>query len=191
MLAHLGRVKQVRPVDHFAAFCETLTQSEDRWEGQPLKLEPWQRRFWREALDDRRSGRRLVEIPMTRTRSAGLERLPAKPGRYPRQTPAKGAFLDNCPPRYSAVPFLSPMGASEPRARRGRMRLRRIFDPGAWACPDKLPPQVRRSLSMRTATTVATDTSLPLGAQAISGGTAQTIPKKGAADITRRWLTDR
>jgi hypothetical protein len=27
----------VRPVDHFAAFCETLTQSDDRWEGQPLK----------------------------------------------------------------------------------------------------------------------------------------------------------
>jgi hypothetical protein len=31
----------MRPVDHFASFCETLTQSEDRWEGQPLKLEPW------------------------------------------------------------------------------------------------------------------------------------------------------
>jgi phage terminase large subunit-like protein len=37
---------------HFAAFCETLTQSEDRWEGQPLRLEAWQRRFWREALED-------------------------------------------------------------------------------------------------------------------------------------------
>ena len=50
-------------VDHFAKFCrEHLTQSEDRWEGQPLKLEPWQRRFWREALYDWRSGRRLVEI---------------------------------------------------------------------------------------------------------------------------------
>jgi phage terminase large subunit-like protein len=45
----------VRPVDHFAAFCESLTQSDDRWEGQPLKLEPWQRRFWKEALDDWRS----------------------------------------------------------------------------------------------------------------------------------------
>jgi hypothetical protein len=30
----------VKPVDHFAAFCQTLTQSDDRWEGQPLKLEP-------------------------------------------------------------------------------------------------------------------------------------------------------
>ena len=45
----------MRPVDHFAAFCASLTQSEDRWEGQPLKLEPWQKRFWREALDDWRS----------------------------------------------------------------------------------------------------------------------------------------
>ena len=44
--------KPVRPVDHFAAFCESLTQSDDRWEGQPLKPEAWQRRFWREALDD-------------------------------------------------------------------------------------------------------------------------------------------
>jgi len=43
------------PVDHFGAFCESLTQSEDRWEGQPLKLEPWQRRFWKEALEDWRS----------------------------------------------------------------------------------------------------------------------------------------
>jgi phage terminase large subunit-like protein len=45
----------VRPVDHFAASCESLTQSDDRWEGQPLNLEPWQRRFWREALEDWRS----------------------------------------------------------------------------------------------------------------------------------------
>jgi hypothetical protein len=28
----------VRPVDHFAAFCQSLTQSEDRWEGQPLRM---------------------------------------------------------------------------------------------------------------------------------------------------------
>ena len=40
---------------HFAAFCRALTQSEDRWEGEPLKLEPWQKRFWRDALDDWRS----------------------------------------------------------------------------------------------------------------------------------------
>jgi phage terminase large subunit-like protein len=45
----------VKPAAHFAAFCASLTQSEDRWEGQPLELEPWQRRFWREALDDWRS----------------------------------------------------------------------------------------------------------------------------------------
>jgi phage terminase large subunit-like protein len=45
----------VKPAAHFAAFCETLTQSEDRWEGKPLTLEPWQRRFWREALDEWRS----------------------------------------------------------------------------------------------------------------------------------------
>src|SRR5436190_6227482 len=38
-------------VDHFAKFCrEHLIQSEDRWEGQPLKLEPWQRRMMGEAL---------------------------------------------------------------------------------------------------------------------------------------------
>lgn len=36
---------------HFAAFCESLTQSEDRWDGEPLKLEPWQKRFWKDALD--------------------------------------------------------------------------------------------------------------------------------------------
>ncbi len=40
---------------HFAKFCETLTQSDDRWEGQPFQLEAWQKRFWREALDDWRS----------------------------------------------------------------------------------------------------------------------------------------
>jgi hypothetical protein len=42
----------VRPVDHFAAFCASLTQSEDRWESQPLRLERWQRRFSQEALED-------------------------------------------------------------------------------------------------------------------------------------------
>jgi phage terminase large subunit-like protein len=45
----------VTPAAHFAKFCETLTQSEDRWEGLPFKLEPWQKQFWREALDDWRS----------------------------------------------------------------------------------------------------------------------------------------
>jgi phage terminase large subunit-like protein len=30
-------------------------QSEDRWEGEPLKLEPWQKRFWKEALKNWRS----------------------------------------------------------------------------------------------------------------------------------------
>jgi phage terminase large subunit-like protein len=39
----------------FVTFCESLTQSEDRWEGKPLKLEPWQRKFWAEALDGWRS----------------------------------------------------------------------------------------------------------------------------------------
>ena len=61
IFAYVG-CDSVKPVTHFAAFCESLTQSEDRWEGQPLKLEPWQRRFWREALYDWRPGRRLVEI---------------------------------------------------------------------------------------------------------------------------------
>lgn len=38
-------------VAHFATFCrEHLIQSEDRWEGKPLKLEPWQRRMFGEAL---------------------------------------------------------------------------------------------------------------------------------------------
>jgi hypothetical protein len=38
-------------VDHFAKFCrEHLVQSEDRWEGHPLLLEPWQRRMLGEAL---------------------------------------------------------------------------------------------------------------------------------------------
>jgi hypothetical protein len=41
IVAHISAGEAVRPVDHFAAFCESLTQSEDRWEGQPLKLEPW------------------------------------------------------------------------------------------------------------------------------------------------------
>jgi phage terminase large subunit-like protein len=36
---------------HFADFCrEHLIQSEDRWEGKPLALEPWQRRMLGEAL---------------------------------------------------------------------------------------------------------------------------------------------
>jgi phage terminase large subunit-like protein len=38
-------------VAHFAKFCrEHLIQSEDRWEGRPLLLEPWQRRMLGEAL---------------------------------------------------------------------------------------------------------------------------------------------
>ena len=38
-------------VDHFADFCKTqLIQSEDKWEGQPFALEPWQRRMLGEAL---------------------------------------------------------------------------------------------------------------------------------------------
>ena len=38
-------------VGHFAKFCrEHLVQSEDRWEGKPLVLEPWQRRLFGEAL---------------------------------------------------------------------------------------------------------------------------------------------
>jgi phage terminase large subunit-like protein len=45
----------MRPETHFARFCASLTQSEDRWEGRPLLLEPWQKRFWREALGDWRS----------------------------------------------------------------------------------------------------------------------------------------
>src|SRR5512134_2383679 len=38
-------------VDHFAEFCEThLVQTEDRWQGKPLVLEPSQRRMLGEAL---------------------------------------------------------------------------------------------------------------------------------------------
>jgi hypothetical protein len=38
-------------VAHFAKFCEQhLVQSEDRWEGHPLRLEAWQRRMMGEAL---------------------------------------------------------------------------------------------------------------------------------------------
>jgi hypothetical protein len=38
-------------VERFAKFCrEHLIQSEDRWEGKPLALEPWQRRMLGEAL---------------------------------------------------------------------------------------------------------------------------------------------
>jgi phage terminase large subunit-like protein len=38
-------------LDHFAKFCrEHLIQSEDRWEGKPLVLEPRQRRMMSEAL---------------------------------------------------------------------------------------------------------------------------------------------
>jgi phage terminase large subunit-like protein len=36
---------------HFGEFCKThLIQSEDRWEGKPLRLERWQRRMLEEAL---------------------------------------------------------------------------------------------------------------------------------------------
>ena len=54
IFAYVGR-DRVKLVSHFAAFCASLMQSEDRWEGQPLKLEAWQRRFWKEALEDWRS----------------------------------------------------------------------------------------------------------------------------------------
>jgi hypothetical protein len=46
-------------VGHFADFArEHLIQSEDRWEGKPLRLEPWQRRMLGEALVRSRSSRR-------------------------------------------------------------------------------------------------------------------------------------
>jgi hypothetical protein len=46
-------------VRHFADFArEHLIQSEDRWEGKPLRLEPWQRRMLGEALVRSRSSRR-------------------------------------------------------------------------------------------------------------------------------------
>ena len=45
----------MNPAQHFAEFCSALTQSEDRWEGEPLVLEPWQKRFWKDALDGWRS----------------------------------------------------------------------------------------------------------------------------------------
>jgi phage terminase large subunit-like protein len=42
---------------HFARFCrEHLIQSEDQWEGKPLALERWQRRFLDEALAFDRDG---------------------------------------------------------------------------------------------------------------------------------------
>lgn len=38
-------------VQHFASFCaEYMIQSEDKWEGLPLKLDPWQRRMLGEAM---------------------------------------------------------------------------------------------------------------------------------------------
>jgi phage terminase large subunit-like protein len=38
-------------VDHFARFCRDFcVQSEDRWAGEPLVLEPWQRRMMGEAM---------------------------------------------------------------------------------------------------------------------------------------------
>lgn len=38
-------------ISHFAKFCrEHLVQSEDRWEGKPLALEPWQKEMLGEAL---------------------------------------------------------------------------------------------------------------------------------------------
>lgn len=38
-------------ISHFADFCrEYLVHSEDRWEGQPVLLEPWQKRMLGEAL---------------------------------------------------------------------------------------------------------------------------------------------
>jgi phage terminase large subunit-like protein len=43
------------PHAHSAEFCASLTQSEDPWEGEPLTLEPWQKRFWKEALNGWRS----------------------------------------------------------------------------------------------------------------------------------------
>jgi phage terminase large subunit-like protein len=44
-------------VKHFADFAKThLVQSEDRWEGKPLLLEPWQRRMLGEALAYDREG---------------------------------------------------------------------------------------------------------------------------------------
>jgi hypothetical protein len=44
-------------IRHFADFArEHLIQSEDRWEGKPLKLEPWQRRMLGGALAYERHG---------------------------------------------------------------------------------------------------------------------------------------
>jgi hypothetical protein len=58
-------------VRHFAEFAKThLIQSEDRWEGKPLLLEPWQKRMLGEALAYDERG-----WPIWRSVTAGRESL--------------------------------------------------------------------------------------------------------------------
>jgi phage terminase large subunit-like protein len=46
----------VKAAAHFAQFCLSLTQSDDRWEGEPLRLEPWQKKMMGEALAENAEG---------------------------------------------------------------------------------------------------------------------------------------
>jgi hypothetical protein len=85
-------------VRHFAEFAKThLIQSEDRWEGKPLLLEPWQKRMLGEALAYDERG-----WPIWRSVTAGRESLSG--GALPPWKEER-AFCGSVSPSHPAQPF--------------------------------------------------------------------------------------
>jgi hypothetical protein len=68
----------VTPADHLAEYYASLTQSEDRWEGELFVLERWHKRFWREVLKDWRLVVLIVPRKTGRRRCCGARTLRAR-----------------------------------------------------------------------------------------------------------------
>ncbi len=107
-------------VDHFAKFCkEHLVQSEDRWEGKPLSLEPWQRRMMGEALA-------FDEDGLPTSRSVVIV-APRKNGRRQssRLSPSTGCSRRPVVPRSSSQPLRTGSPAVSSTRPRGSSVARR------------------------------------------------------------------
>jgi hypothetical protein len=115
---------------HFSKFArEHLIQSEDRWEGQPLKLEPWQRRMLGEALAYDANGQPVWRsVVMIAPRKNGKTALLAAVALYRLLTdegrPENPARRLERPTGGPAVRCLCPLRAPEPGPLRSAPRAR-------------------------------------------------------------------
>jgi hypothetical protein len=114
-------------VRHFAEFAKThLIQSEDRWEGKPLLLEPWQKRMLGEALAYDERG-----WPIWRSVTAGRESLSG--GALPPWKEER-AFCGSVSPSHPAQPFGARLKRSQVcRYSSSRLPYRTGFSWSGWS----------------------------------------------------------